>query len=342
MENNVVFSSRAYRGIVAETYEKVSTETGGIFLGKYNDGKWYILETLDPGPNSIFRPAYFEYDDLYVTHLANKTARFYKNGLDLVGLWHRHPGSFSSFSSTDDETNIKFAKLKPYGAISVLVNLDPDFRMTVYHVTYPPLHYKRIRFTVDDALIPADILAQKSIEDFMRVRGKVVSGFDQPRSPLPRTNVNVNVSKSHLDRKIRSALASIRGTWARIKHWDVHPPYTSYGKAKSSNGAPSLDEMIVNLLESIDNELEYLEAQSEYNYSLRRRGSEITVFMEYRGEMPYYPRRIRFTFGRDSKQSSCYVRMGPHITEYAPGFIQRYVNERIKEAMERLESEYDS
>ncbi|MCL5611597.1 MAG: Mov34/MPN/PAD-1 family protein [Chloroflexi bacterium] len=133
----VIISDKAYRGILAETFENIGTETGGIFLGKYERGVWYIIENLDPGPNSIFEPAYFEYDTPYVNHLANKIARFYKTGLELIGLWHRHPGSFSSFSATDDSTNIKYANSHDYGAISALVNLDPDFRLTVYHVSSP-------------------------------------------------------------------------------------------------------------------------------------------------------------------------------------------------------------
>lgn len=117
----VVFTEKAYLGIVAETYERIHTETGGIFLGKYNEDVWYVLETLDPGPNSIFRTAYFEYDDNYQTHLARKVERSYKYSLGIIGLWHRHPGSFDLFSATDDGTNLKFAQMHQEGAISALV-----------------------------------------------------------------------------------------------------------------------------------------------------------------------------------------------------------------------------
>lgn len=158
---NVVFSNRAYLAVLTETYEKIKVETGGVFLGYYDDGTWYIIETLDPGPNSVFQVAYFEYDQKYTSHLINKIARLYKHQLSLVGLWHRHPGSFDEFSRTDDGTNSDYAKLSPNGAISLLVNVDPEFRLTAYHVD-SPLRYTKITYQVGDDLIPPHLLEIKT------------------------------------------------------------------------------------------------------------------------------------------------------------------------------------
>ena len=165
----VVFSNRAYTTLVAETYEKIKTETGGVFLGFYENDTWYVVETIDPGPKSIFQIAYFEYDQCYVTHLINKVARIYKKNLKLIGLWHRHPGSFDRFSGTDDQTNLKYAKISNYGAISGLVNIDPIFRLTIYHVDYP-LRYKKIQYEVGDNLFPdhsLEVIDYKSILDLI-------------------------------------------------------------------------------------------------------------------------------------------------------------------------------
>ena len=162
----VIFSERAFTSLLAETYEKIKTETGGIFLGYYENGAWYIVETIDPGPKSIFEVAYFEYDEKYVNHLINKIARIYKKNLSVVGLWHRHPGSFDVFSNTDDGTNLKYAKLAPQGAISALVNIDPNFRLTCYHVSVP-LNYRSIPFEVNNALFPEGVLNLHSIESYI-------------------------------------------------------------------------------------------------------------------------------------------------------------------------------
>ena len=71
----VVFSNRAFASILAETTEKIKTETGGLFLGTVEDDMWYVIEAIDPGPKSIFEVAYFEYDQKYTQHLINKIAK---------------------------------------------------------------------------------------------------------------------------------------------------------------------------------------------------------------------------------------------------------------------------
>ena len=159
----VIFSKRAMTALLVETKEKITTETGGVFLGKYLDGIWYVVETIDPGPRAVFKKAYFEYDQDYINHLINKVSRLYSQQLDLVGLWHRHPGSLDSFSMTDDGTNSKYAELSSNGAISGLVNIDPLFRLTMYHVSLP-LKYEKIEWIVDDKLIPTEIQCLKEIE----------------------------------------------------------------------------------------------------------------------------------------------------------------------------------
>ena len=157
----IIFSDRAYTSVISETTEKIKTETGGIFLGCYENGTWYVIEAIDPGPKSIFQAAYFEYDQKYTEHLINKLARLYQSKLTLIGLWHRHPGSFDEFSSTDDGTNSTYAKLSANGAISVLVNIDPEFRMTPYHVAWP-LKYTKITYKAGDDLVPKQMLQLKN------------------------------------------------------------------------------------------------------------------------------------------------------------------------------------
>lgn len=161
MPKCVVFSERAFTSILVETQEKIRTETGGVFLGYRKGDVWYVIESIDPGPNSVFQPAYFEYDQDYINHLINKVSRLYSLQLDLIGLWHRHPGSYDSFSGTDDGTNTKYAELNEQGAISTLVNIDPQFRLTVYTVTLP-LKYEKIKYVVGDSYIPQEMLTLRN------------------------------------------------------------------------------------------------------------------------------------------------------------------------------------
>jgi hypothetical protein len=153
---SVIFSNRAYNAIVDESFKMNPVETGGILLGHILDnGYWIVMEVLPPGINSIHEIAYFEYDEAFVNYLANSVATKYAMKLDVLGLWHRHPGSMDVFSGTDDGTNLTFARMNPNGAISGLVNIDPAFRFTLRHVT-APLHYEIVEFEVGDDLIPEE------------------------------------------------------------------------------------------------------------------------------------------------------------------------------------------
>lgn len=167
----VFFSDRAFSAVLAETTEKIETETGGLFLGVVQEDNWYIIEAIDPGPKSVFEVAYFEYDQKYTQHLINKIANLYRRKLDLIGLWHRHPGSFDQFSSTDDGTNSKYASMRKEGAISGLVNIDPTFRFTMYHVDQP-CKYKKIPYEVGDNLIPHELLEFKTPEKYYSLMKK--------------------------------------------------------------------------------------------------------------------------------------------------------------------------
>lgn len=166
----VVFSNKAYNAIIRESFDKDPVETGGILLGHILDnGVWIVMEVLPPGIKCIFERAYFEYDDAFVNYLAQSVANQYKISLELLGLWHRHPGSMDVFSSTDDGTNTTFALQNPSGVISGLVNIDPQFRLTMYHMEnprnvvrqYTRPNYERIEIEVGDDIIPEEYFQLK-------------------------------------------------------------------------------------------------------------------------------------------------------------------------------------
>jgi len=172
MEQQIVFSERAYVAILRETLKEINTETGGVFLGHFENGKWYIVESLAPGPQSTFSPVTFEYDVDFVNYLANKTNVLYKRPPRIMGLWHRHPGSMDTFSSTDNGTHEKFSHLNPYGIVSMLVNIDPTFRLSVYNVFRHNgrlvVPNRKLPFIVGDRYIPRELLAYESAESLKK------------------------------------------------------------------------------------------------------------------------------------------------------------------------------
>ena len=153
---HIIFSDEAYNAIMTEADKMSPNETGGILLGHILDnGIWIVMEVLPPGWRSKFEYASFEYDEQFVNYVAQNESKKYEQELSLLGLWHRHPGSMDTFSNIDDGTNRTFAGLHSKGAISGLVNIDPRFRLTMYHCSNP-LRYTKIEIAVGDDLIPQE------------------------------------------------------------------------------------------------------------------------------------------------------------------------------------------
>ena len=175
MANNckmVVFSDKAYNAIIRETFEWDPVETGGILLGHILDnGCWIVIEVLPPGysegregDNVHHEMGYFEYNQRFVNYLANSVATQYKIPLELLGLWHRHPGSMDYFSSTDDGTNKTFASQNPNGAISGLVNVDPKLRMTMYYIHHNDTGIGRPNYLTVDVEVGSDLIPEEYFE----------------------------------------------------------------------------------------------------------------------------------------------------------------------------------
>lgn len=168
----VIISDKAYNAMIRESFAKHPVETGGILLGYIlNNGLWVVMEMIPPGINGVFETAYFEYDQDFVNYLGTSVANQYKEPLQVLGLWHRHPGSMDYFSSTDDGTNSEFASKNPYGVISGLVNIDPSFRLTMYHLEHNNgvrprnIAYSTVEVEVGDDLIPEKFFALRYIDD---------------------------------------------------------------------------------------------------------------------------------------------------------------------------------
>ena len=186
----IIFSDKAYNAIIRESFSKHPVETGGILLGYILDSMWIVMEVVPPGINGIFEPAYFEPDQDFVNYLSLSIANQYKAPLELLGLWHRHPGSMDYFSSTDDRTNAAYASKNPNGAISGLVNVDPAFRLTMYHLEHSHgnrpqnVAYSAVEIVVGDNYIDEELFALRYV--------------DNQRSELHPTPTHTNIQISQI------------------------------------------------------------------------------------------------------------------------------------------------
>jgi proteasome lid subunit RPN8/RPN11 len=198
LPRHIVFTKRAFNAIVTEALDKHPLETGGIFIGYFlNNGIWVVVETIPPGIKTTNQRAYFEYDTDFINYLSNVVAKQYSGNLQVLGLWHRHPGSMDVFSSTDDDTNVMFAKANSLGAISGLINYDPKMRLTLYHVD-EQCHYTKTDWSVDDGIIPESLLELRfnGPEDFPSLEEQSDSGLSVPDlnslTPDARTKIIQN------------------------------------------------------------------------------------------------------------------------------------------------------
>lgn len=184
----VIISDKAYNAIIRESFAKHPVETGGILLGYILDnGLWVVMEMIPPGINGVFQTAYFEYDQDFVNYLGTSVANQYKEPLQVLGLWHRHPGSMDYFSTTDDGTNSDFASKNPFGVISGLVNIDPSFRLTMYHLDHNEgVRPRNIAYTTVDVEVGDDLIPEK----FFQLRY-----LDSERSELHPTPTRINTQE---------------------------------------------------------------------------------------------------------------------------------------------------
>ena len=211
----VVFSEKAYNAIINETFNQDPFETGGILLGHILDnGLWIVMEVLPPGQKSVFQHAYFEYDEQFVNYVAQSVASAYKHELSLLGLWHRHPGSMDTFSSTDNTTNHTYARLNSKGAISGIVNIDPSFRLTMYHVSADPLCYTKVDTAVGDKdLIPAEYFTLKHYPE----KGlNPVLPVDQKHKHTNTDNHSANNSTNRYKNQSNEPLSEIKDYFTSI------------------------------------------------------------------------------------------------------------------------------
>jgi hypothetical protein len=321
-ETKVVISERAYADIINETLQNTRTETGGILLGTLIDRTWYVVESLDPGPRAILRSAYFEYDDKYVTHLANKVRLRYRTKLRLLGLWHRHPGSLDRFSSTDDETNRTYVRTCGGSAISGLINIDPTFRMTFYLATGDPVRYDRVAVEVGDRHMPDELLrvwdSRGLLQSLASLMGDASVGriVSRPGYEAPAT------ADSALDRSRLARLFDPINPW---KHTETevtgkqivggdHIELSDRGKQSA-------------ILDLLDQELAYLDQQQEYSYELSLQDDGVRVVLKKAMEIRECPSRLEFLFAMMDGRLSVFS--GDQRYDYAPGITRALVNKAL-------------
>ena len=153
---HVLLNDRAYASIISEVLKNGKNETGGVLVGNIVNGIWYVIDSLDPGLETTNQQTYFQWDADYVNHLVETISLIYRYPVTILGFWHRHPGSMDFFSATDEDTIRSNLRESRFGLLSMLVNIDPELRMSFYYCWEESLH--RVHYDVGDEYFPVELL----------------------------------------------------------------------------------------------------------------------------------------------------------------------------------------
>lgn len=159
---HVIFSEKAFASIISQTLSYSQNETGGVLIGYILGGIWYVLDVIDAGIKTENTPIHFTWDQNYVNHVVETQKVLYKYMPTIVGFYHRHPGSLDYFSLEDMDTMSEHLKNCRYGLLSGLVNIDPDFRITLYFAFGNNL--MSVNYDVGNEYFPEDLLAYADVK----------------------------------------------------------------------------------------------------------------------------------------------------------------------------------
>ncbi|MCL2194261.1 MAG: hypothetical protein FWB78_12815, partial [Treponema sp.] len=285
-------------------------------------------ESIDPGPKSIFSAAYFEYDEAYVNHLANKINVLYKKPLRIMGLWHRHPGSMDTFSATDNSTHERYSHINPFGVVSALVNIDPSFRLSVYNVFRSggrlAVSGRKLPFVVGNAHIPRELMAYNPVEllgnriDTITVRGREGQEKNRLLSSIVKRAFDSNPEVRPVPR-----YGNFLTDRAAVVSWEPPP-------------VPVLDDDLERIIEAFEEDHGFFERQGIVCKMSRARDNVLWFYGENEPGKKTCAVQIFIRYG------DIYVRHGDRTISYRPGLFSEAGGRSLNSITQGVRAWWDS
>ena len=170
MQRSIVLAWRAYKMIEEDCLDYRTTETGGILLGRKTEDSIVVPFVISGGPKARRSMSAFAPDSHWQQPFLNYF--FTRFGVDFVGDWHRHPGSFDSPSMQDRRTARRIVTDEewdlPEAVFPIAVVNDGSIRLRGYLMT---------RSTPEFVEIPIKVVSDTD----ERMRNTLVSEEDEVR-----------------------------------------------------------------------------------------------------------------------------------------------------------------
>ena len=136
LKPRVIVSFRAFSCIISNAETAINCETGGILLGFYSNGTFYVLEATAPGPNAVLEPACLTTDSTYINYEIHQISNIYADNIEIIGVWHKHNNCLNPpFSVADMETHKTLSASCGKNILSLLLQdlgKANSFRLSAY------------------------------------------------------------------------------------------------------------------------------------------------------------------------------------------------------------------
>jgi proteasome lid subunit RPN8/RPN11 len=153
-----------------ETLAWPTVETGGLWLGRYGvRGGYFVTDWIGPGPGAQHYLCSFRPDEAYQNAELQRKQEA-DSALELVAMWHRHPGGLDEPSDTDVAAARSVIKTwhlpRPEVVVGIAVAPAGEFRLRTFHMGAEDSSFREVPWDIAPPVCsPAPLHSWFDLED---------------------------------------------------------------------------------------------------------------------------------------------------------------------------------